>query len=371
MYKVCHVTSVHPRYDIRIFQKECRSLAEAGFKVYLVVADEMKNVVVDNVHVVSTKKKYRNRKERFINGSKDVYKIARKVDADIYHIHDPELLPIALKLHKNGKKVIFDSHEFTAKQILYKPYLKKGIKNIVSKIYEIYERYVLRKLDAVIIPALYDGQDYFKGNYKRQEIINNVPIVPKDEQSVPKDERSNSICYIGAITEERGAKVMMEAAYLADVKLILGGDFIPAGLKEDMQKSKAYRNVDYRGYVKGQEKEQIMQQCIGGVCLLQNNDQYQKAGNLATKVYEYMCYGLPVIVSDFPYVKEVLNEYKFGLAVNPENKKEIAKAIQYLKNHPEEVGQMGREGRRAIEEKFNWEMESKKLILLYKDILKG
>ncbi|MBH8881312.1 glycosyltransferase family 1 protein, partial [Pseudomonas aeruginosa] len=49
MTKVAHLTSVHSRYDIRIFRKQCRTLSQYGYDVYLVVADGKGDEVKDGV----------------------------------------------------------------------------------------------------------------------------------------------------------------------------------------------------------------------------------------------------------------------------------------------------------------------------------
>ena len=109
MYKVCHMTSAHEAWDDRIFHQECVSLAREGSEVYLVQRGESGEK--NGIHIIGVGEMPSSRLQRIRRGARRVYQAARALDADIYHFHDPELLPYGLKLKKAGKKVIFDSHE--------------------------------------------------------------------------------------------------------------------------------------------------------------------------------------------------------------------------------------------------------------------
>ena len=79
--------------------------------------------------------------------------------------------------------------------------------------------------------------------------------------------------------------------------------------------------------------------------------------------------GLPVVCNASPFNQAVVEHYHCGICVDPENLEEVAGAIRYLLDHPEEARKMGENGRRAVKEKFNWGIEEKKLLALYTDIL--
>lgn len=368
--KVCHITSAHNRYDVRILQKECTSLAKSGFDVTLLVNDNEPNEIVNNVKIASTKHKPQNRIARIIYSTKNLYKMAIEINADVYHFHDPELLPVGNKLKRKGKKVIFDSHENYALQIKEKYYIPPILRKLISFLYYEYETYAVRKLDSVIVPCTFNHINHFNNRAKRTVFINNVPIMNElfDGYCTGSAKKKRTICYVGALAYNRGITHLVKAAYKADANLVLVGNFSPKEYYTEIQRMKEFSIVDYRGYVDRDTIVEIFKDCVIGICTVLNVGQYDKGDNLLTKVYEYMAMGLPVIISDYPYAREVLKEYEFGIAVDPENIDEIADKISYLVDNPEIAKKMGHEGRRAVKEKFNWCIEEKKLLDLYMNI---
>lgn len=370
MKKICHLTSAHKRYDVRIFKKECRSLANNGYEVTLIVNDNNEDEIIDNVKIISTKFVPKSRIDRMLKSGNKLFEKAVQVDADIYHFHDPELLPVGNKLKRIGKCVIFDSHENYPMQIKERYYIPKILRKIISFIYYVYETYSAKKIDAVIFPCTFNGINPFEKRAKKTVFINNVPILEElfikyDEKEVKKEK---VICHIGGLTYNRGITHLIKAAYKANAKLILGGNFSPKEYFDDVIKMKEFLCVDYRGFVNRDMVVEIYKNSMIGMCTILNVGQYNKKDNFATKVYEYMSMGLPVIISDSKYVKEVLKEYHFGVTVDPENIDEITNAILYLLNNDDEAKKMGQEGRRAIKEYFNWDIEEKKLLDLYNSL---
>jgi glycosyltransferase involved in cell wall biosynthesis len=95
-----------------------------------------------------------------------------------------------------------------------------------------------------------------------------------------------------------------------------------------------------------------------GLAVLHPDPNY--VDSLPTKLFEYMAAGLPVVASNFPLWKEIVEGNRCGITVDPLDPKAIAQAIEYLLTHPEEARRMGENGRRAVEEKYNWEREKEK-----------
>jgi len=122
------------------------------------------------------------------------------------------------------------------------------------------------------------------------------------------------------------------------------------------------------GKVKHEEVYTILPRCHVGMAILHPTP--NNIESVVTKLFEYMAVGLPVIASNFPLYKELIEGNNCGLTVDPLNPREIAQAVEYLIEHPDEARKMGENGRKAVVVKYNWETESKKLIDVYEDLLK-
>ncbi len=220
--KICHMTSAHSQEDIRIFHKECVSLAKAGYQVYQVSCGS--EYEKNGVQMIGIGQPEHSRMARMTKTAKKVYKTAKQIDADIYHIHDPELLPYGLRLKKSGKKVIFDSHEDVSAQIMDKTWIPKAFRKIVSICYKVYETHVVRNLDAVVAATPHIAES-FSDRCKNVVIVNNYPKLDDiDFHNTPFTERDRIICYAGGIDEIRGERVMIEATKDIDGKMIIAGD---------------------------------------------------------------------------------------------------------------------------------------------------
>ena len=370
MYKVCHMTSAHKSNDVRIFVKECSSLARAGYKTYLVARGESR--VENGVHVIGVGEPEGGRLARATSFAAKVYKTALRLDADVYHFHDPELIPWGLKLKKKGKKVIFDSHERYTEQILCKDYLPKPALKFIAGGYGAYEKYALRRFDAVIFPCTIGGKNPFKGLCRRTAIIGNPVVLAEfyDLYDPSIKSEDNTVCYIGGLTEDRGITNDVRAAYKAGVKLLLAGDFSPESYGEKLKKMPEYSCVEHLGFLDREQVRLAMQRAKVGLYTLRDRGQYFKIDTFGIKVYEYMSMGLPVVLSDCEYNRKMVEKYKFGLCVDSEDTFQIAKAIRTIIDDPETAKQMGENGRKAVAERFNWGIEEKRLFKLYESVLR-
>lgn len=366
--KVCHFTSVHPAKDIRIFYKECVALANAEFDVYLVFQNKLnsENIIEQNVNFVPVNIEKNTRYKRLFVTRKKVYEKALSIDAQIYHFHDSELLPYALKLIKKGKKVIYDAHEDLPRQIMSKHYIPKFLRSTVAFIIEKIENYYASKLTG-IIGATTVIEERFKKFNKNTISICNYPSLTEFDKPTKWDNKKNEICYIGGIFDVRGAEEMIKIMPKLNAKLNLAGQYSPDNYKDYLQKINGWEKVNDYGFVDRETIKDILNRSVLGLLLLHPLQSY--IDSLPIKLFEYMAAGIPIIASDFQMWKKIIEEGNCGICVNPFDLETITKEINKLLNDLQYAEQLGQNGRKLIEKKYNWENEQQKLINYYKSII--
>ena len=363
--KVCHFSSAHKYNDSRIFEKECCAIAKAGYETYFVTTN-VENQTINDVRIIGVKTPT-NRISRMLIGAYKIYRKAKKIDAKIYHLHDPELLIYGCFLKLGGKIVIYDAHEDLPQQILSKGYIPIFFRKILSKIIGVLELFFLRRFNFVVSATPFI-ENKFKSKNINSTAICNYPV----KKSTPIKnyfEREKEIVYIGAINIKRGINELIAALNTVQtktVKCFIAGSFQPYSLY-DFLKSKLKEKCNYLGIINKSEINSLLNDSKIGIVALHPTNAY--IHSLPIKMFEYMQFGIPIIASDFPLWKAIVEKHKCGIIVNPLNPNEIAGAIDFLLNNPIEAQAMGENGRRAVMTEFNWEQEEKKLLAVYKKLL--
>lgn len=367
MISVVHLTSAHPRYDTRIFLKMARSLAAAGYNASLVVADGQGDGQRDGVDILDTGRP-RGRLDRMLGATRRVADRGLVFDADLYHIHDPELLPAALRLKRQGKRVIFDAHEDLPRQILSKPYLHPVVRRPIALAMTGFERFACRRLDHVVgaTPAI---TEKFAAMGVPASNINNYPILGELESEAAAGEKAREVCYVGGIGAIRGIAQVISAMGLSasGTRLNLAGGFPEDQLKAQLQQELGWGRVNELGFLDRNQVREVLGRSVAGlVTFLPEPNHIESQPN---KMFEYMSAGLPVIASNFPLWREIIEGNDCGICVDPLDPKAIAGAIDRLVDNPDLARQMGENGRRAVHERYNWGQEEKKLLALYESLI--
>ncbi len=368
MKKICHITSVHPRYELRILKKQCVTLAQNGYDVTLIVNDNKGDEVFEGVKIIATGFSPKNRLDRFLNSRKYILKKARSIKADVFQLHDPDLLLIVKRLKKTGAKVIFDSHENYPDQISCKPYLPKFISKIIAKIFIVIEKSTFKKCAGLITVDTSIAQRIRKIN-KNTVIVKNYPILYNKE--INYNAKQRIICFAGGIEEKYNHEKILEAIENIDnVTYELAG-FINKSYLNTLKSYCGYNKTKLCGRLSFEEVQTIYKRSLAGVAIhFSERIAKLNGGEGCIKLFEFMEAGLAIICSNYSIWKEIIEENKCGIAVDPGNVNEIRDAVQYLLDNRDAAINMGKNARKAFLEKYNWDSQAETLLDFYGNLVK-
>ena len=365
--RVCHISSVHLASDVRILCKECRSLAAAGYETHLVaIADSNHRDHDVMVHAVPTR--WGGRLARLLITGFQVFRMANSIRASIYHIHDPELLPIAILLRLCGAEVVYDAHEDLPRDLQSKDWIPKLLLLPLSIVVNRVELWLARRLSAVVA-ATPTIRDRFAAAGCHAVAVRNFPVLGEFHPASSGDlsQRSRSgVGYIGDITRIRGSRVMVEAAARAGVELSLAGRLRDEE-RRVLEAMPGWRRVRYRGQLTRPQVAKMLNECFAGLVILSPKQAYRES--LPIKLFEYMAAGIPVIASDFGAWRRIVQGAGCGLCVDPTDPEAVASAIRELDGDRSRAREMGMRGYTAFLENYNWSSEEIRLLTLYGSLI--
>lgn len=364
--RLVHVSTVHPDTDTRIVEKQCKGLAALGHRVTLVIPS-----AVDSTRSGVQIKALRQRRGRFVRMTLSVaeaFRATRKASADIIHLHDPELLPMGLILRALGKPVVYDMHENLREQIKTKYWVPRWLMVPAAGAVAVLERISLNRMGVVMAEASY--ADHYPW-VKRQTIVQNFPLSDQvTHHHVPKH-HSPTVGYIGGVSEGRGALTVIRAIrQLREGDLDVNFDCV-GEVSPDTAEDRDYLQASREGWLHApgrlppRDGWLRMARCHVGVATLKRLPNY--VGSFPTKMFEYMAMGLPVVVSNFPLYREVVERQGCGICVDPDDVDGIADALRYLFDNPDRAREMGRNGRTTVASHYNWDTELTKLATFYRN----
>ncbi|MFC7440029.1 glycosyltransferase family 4 protein [Laceyella putida] len=364
--KVMIFSSVHPYDDSRIYHKQAKSLAAEGYNVELHAVADFDEKVEHGVRIVGVKRMNKKWK-RLMNGWV-LYRRALKSGADIFHFHDPELLPWgALIAWRTGCPVIYDSHEDLPKQIHTKPWIPANIRGPLSKLVHKVEKGLAKKLAAVVTATESIARQF--ASAKRVEVIKNYPLpMPAVEKT---EDEGNKILYVGGVSYLRGYREMIQMM-----------DHIPAELNAELHIIGPLQHIrpedreeatlkDKRVHLHGRVPFEEVKQWLGkgkvGLVCLHPVENYRES--LPIKMFEYMAAGLPLIATDFPMWREIVEKSGCGFTADALNPQDMAEKVTRILTDESLRKRMSEDGRKAHEEVYNWHVEERKLLALYAGLL--
>jgi len=362
--RVVHLTSVHDAFDNRIFHRECRALAKAGYDV-VIVGPAARDTTTNGIRVRAVRRA-RNRLERITLTALAVYRRALAEKGAIYHFHDPELIPIGMLLRLGGKQVVYDVHEDVPADLADKTWLPRQVRSAAAAAAHVVSRAAERAFSG-LVPAWPNIARRFRP--ENTVVVQNYPILEDlvVERAAPYQERAPVAVYMGGLGATRGiaelVAAMNDEAMPADARLVLVGAFESEAFASKVRAMPGWSKVDERGWLDGDDLWHTVAGARVGVVTLSRTRAFVET--MPTKLYEYMALGLPIVASDFPAWREVVAGSRCGLLVDPRDCGAIARAIAYLLRNAHEASEMGARGRAAVREHYNWETESRKLLALY------
>lgn len=361
------VSTVHDTFDTRIFYKQIPSLRQHFRVLYFspVAGAAPEDWIVPLHHTRSKLGRIRTQ----------LSLIARlnRIEADLYLLHDPELLPLGMLLRCMGKRVVWDMHEDTYNDIKTKLYLSPLVRGVVSFCYRMIQSAAYRLLSGFILAEDKYG-DYFPGSTKTC-VVHNYPMLDRLAVHAGATRQPATLVYIGSISPNRGVFQLLDMVErvrerIPNIHLLLIGPFTSDSLESEVRervRSKGLEaNVEIAGKMKNVEAYPVIARCMLGLALLLPEPNFVKS--LPTKMFEYMALGLPVVVSDFPLWKSIVDEHEAGAAVDPLQVDEVANAIVRLLEDPEIYERLSRNARAAAS-RYSWESESRTLVTFLSRIL--
>jgi glycosyltransferase involved in cell wall biosynthesis len=296
---------------------------------------------------------------------------ARRTNAEVYHFHDPELIPIALLLRCRGKKVIYDIHEDLPRDILSKHYLPNWTRKPLSKVADWCEKSASRFFSA-LVPATPTIFEAFRHINTKMVMVQNFPIVDEFLPAyTPWVQRKTAVAYVGNISRIRGIAQLVKAmALIPDaipLTLELAGDYSPPAFRNELVTLRGWNRVRELGVLDRQGVAKVLGNVRAGLVLFQDVPSHRDA--YPTKMFEYMSAGIPIIASSFPAWREIVDRARCGLLIDPSSLEAVAEAILFILNNPTQAEEMGRRGRELVVRELNWQREEKKLLALYRELL--
>lgn len=375
MITVCILTTAHSPYDDRIYHREAVSLLRAGYRVEVIAPWGRSELTTDGIRIIAVKKPA-TRLGRFTQTAARIFRKALCEQADIYHFHDPDLLPWMVALSAKGKRVVYDVHEYNAKSILGKTWLPAALRGPAAMSVGWLEGWASGRFSGVITvnPHMANLFRPFNANV---ESIANYPVPWFVDRCTRSEETATErVIYVGGLNKERGYELIFDAMNLvrqrrpnAECLAVGPVDYSSVNGKYPRfnQEGQSINGVAWGGTVKlGDVPEYLLSARVGwipfeNICRFAHSE--------PIKLFEYMAAGLPVVASQLGFIAKIVEETGCGLLVPPSDAQAHADAICYLLDHPDEAAAMGDRGKRAVLDSYNWSHEEKKLLDFYRQIL--
>lgn len=376
MKKICHVAPGQRAHHMRIFHRFCWSMAKAGHQVELIAHAEGDTqeygVRIHDLGALGQPTLRWNLWARFSRNLK-AYTLAVRAHADIYFFYSPEFIPFALLLKRvSGKPVVFDCMEDFIGYARQRAGIPNALRGTFAFIVRQVFRFAARRLDFITVADRGTENQFLEHTSKVITIFNFprldlFPLLPANRT----DNCEFDLVYHGTLP-----RYFLALLLEIDQQLLLLGKKVSWYLfgtspqfdwfRAELNRSKAEDRFSLGGLFPHDQVYSEVQRARIGIIPLPLLPKF--LNNIPQKLFEYMALGLPVVLSDLPPSRPFIAGNDVGIMVDPTDPAAYAQAIVKLLNDPNACQAMGRRGRMLVEQKYNWEIESEKLMLLVKEL---
>ncbi len=366
--KICLLNVLHDALDKRMYHKIARSLIAAGHEVVSIAPGSASPAGVRWVPVPEA--------STFAGRLAAVVRLVRRgrhEQADVYIAPEPEswVAALAIKLVAGGK-VVLDMHEHIPSEFakFFPAFLRGGIQYVTVRFMRLFARHT----DLIILTR--ESFDCFWTGLKtpRVTIINTNHVQPQCD-AIPEVLRQQfgnvpTLIHQGVFGDIRGSYQLLEAmrqvkTVIPEVHCLILGRYVygnEQAYRRAIRDAGLGNTITLLDPVPYEAVPAHIAVSRVGLLLFQPGLPNHTLA-MPHKLFDYMREARPVIAPSFSVeVARIVQEADCGLLVDVTSPEAIAAAMLDLLEHPEKAARLGRNGRRLVEEKYNWQHDERRLI---------
>lgn len=366
--RVVHVTTSHYADDARIFERECRSLAESGlFEVFIAAPGLVpEDSGITHIPVAPIPE---GRSARLASGWRRAGAALRGVQADLYHVHDPELLPLAWWLHAQGHRVVWDSHEDYEGRFAPTERVSGTRRAVARKMQQVGFRALRhttdRNVSAVVAATEGIAQRY---TVAPTAVVGNEARIEELLQASPSFDHRR-VLFLGAPGPGHlFAEVVDAVASSQDLRLAVARRDVP-------QESQSYAverlgdRYEYLGYLGRSALVEAMSNSTVGMVTYAPTPAYMEPSVMPTKLYEFAAAGLPFVGAPIPAVERLAEASSGGLVSRDFTADGLSVVLNRLTTDPALWLTKSASARAWMQGEDPWAASANELVSLYSQLL--